>query len=263
MERMPPREGPIGSFEHPGAIASPRAGGRSFGHWDAKRRQQLRALAAEHGLSVSAEELRRAVEDWRQHHGHTTAEEESGRLQPPEPEGQVLEHLLEADLLYAKLRQTLSSTAAVQRVFAGNRTLFEIIEAAAIAFDDRAEADALCRSLQAGETRFPIPAPENPLILPEAPTEGYLGLVTRADLPPEAAEALFADGAGEIVGPIRYGGRYWVYQILLPKQSELNERVYEYCGELLVQEALRAPAPDGGVIIPDAAGCTASRHGEP
>ena len=77
--------------------------------------------------------------------------------------------------------------------------------------------------------RFPASIPDDPQILEEAAVSGYLGLVTRCDLPPEMAEAIFADGAEEYVGPVAYDGRYWVFQILMPKRAELNSAVYEYC----------------------------------
>jgi len=122
---------------------------------------------------------------------------------------------------------------AVQEVFVANRALFETIEVTGVAFDDRAAAESLCGDLRDGRRDFPVAVPENPEILEEAADSGYFGLVTRCDLPPEMAEALFADGAGEYVGPVAYDGRHWVFQILMTRSAELNKAVYDYCETLL------------------------------
>ena len=137
----------------------------------------------------------------------------------------------------AALRRSLSSAAAVQRVFAANLALFETVEAAGLAFDHPEQAAALLDELRAGRARLPVPIPPVPRVLTEPSPTGYLGIVTRADLPAEVAEALFADGAGEFVGPVVYNRRYWIYQLLMARSAVLNTAVYEYCEDLLVEEA--------------------------
>lgn len=122
---------------------------------------------------------------------------------------------------------------SVQRVFATNLAFFETIEVAGVPFDDRAAATKLRHELCDGRADFPSPIPENPEILEEPAVSGYFGLVTRADLPPEFAEALFRNGVGEIVGPVAYDGRYWVFQILMPKRAEINRVIYEHCETLI------------------------------
>jgi hypothetical protein len=125
------------------------------------------------------------------------------------------------------------NAATVQRVFAANLALFETIEVAGVPFDDHAAARRLCGDLCDGRTGLPVEVPENPEILEEPAVSGYFGLVTRADLPPEFAEALFTDGLGEFVGPVAYDRRHWVFQILMTRRAELNDVVYEYCESLL------------------------------
>jgi hypothetical protein len=123
--------------------------------------------------------------------------------------------------------------AAVQRFFAANLELFETIELVGVPSDDRAAAEALCRELHEGSRELPVGIPADPEILEEPAESGYFGVVTRADLPPEFSEALFRDGAGEIVGPVAYAGRFWVFRILLPRRAVLNQEVYDYCESLV------------------------------
>ena len=151
-----------------------------------------------------------------------------------------LEGRPESERLHAELRRSASSAAAVQRVFAENRALFDTVEAAGLAFDDPESAEALLEELRAGRTRLAVTIPPTPRVLPAPSPTGYLGIVTRADLPAEVAEALFADGAGEFVGPVAYNRQYLVYQLLMARSAVLNAAVYEYCEELLVAEVLGA-----------------------
>ena len=121
------------------------------------------------------------------------------------------------------------SVEAVQAYFVAHRCLFETLEAAAVAFDALADANALCDRLRGGDTEFPVPVPPQPAIVDPPRECGYLGVVSRADVPPEAAEELFADDAGEIVGPVRYAGRYFIYRILMPKRPQMTDAVYALC----------------------------------
>ena len=148
--------------------------------------------------------------------------------------------LLEGEWLHSTVKRALSSPAAVQRVFTARRALFETVEAVGLPFDEAPAARALLEDLRADRTRFSVSVPPTPQVLPQPVTTGYLGLVTRADLPAEVAEALFSDRAQEFVGPVAYDRQHWVYQLLLPKRPEFNRIVYEYCEDLLVEAALSA-----------------------
>lgn len=128
-----------------------------------------------------------------------------------------------------------SHVLAVQRAFAQHRRLFEAVEVALVAFDTRPDAERLLNELRSGETPFPAEIPATPRVLPTPPEVGYLGLVTRADLPAELAEPLFADDAPELIGPVRYAGRHYVCRRLLGKQPLLNDGVVAYCEGLLAR----------------------------
>ena len=125
------------------------------------------------------------------------------------------------------------AAAEVQRVFAANLELFETVELAGLPFGDREEADRMCRELAAGEVELPVEIPDNAEILDEPAETGYFGVVSRADLPPELAEAVFREGASGVVGPVAYDRRFWVLRILMSKRALLTRAVYDYCVSLL------------------------------
>lgn len=125
------------------------------------------------------------------------------------------------------------TAAQVQRVYAAHRSLFETVEVAGLACADRAAAERLAGDLRAGRCALDVDVPAEPTVLDAPAASGYFGLVTRADLPPELAEAAFADGAGDVVGPVAYAGRHWVLQLLLPRRVELSPTIYDYCVGLL------------------------------
>jgi hypothetical protein len=123
--------------------------------------------------------------------------------------------------------------AAIQRVFEERIWEFETVEVAGLPCDDRQTAERLSVELREGRRESLAEVPTVPEILEEPAAAGYFGLVTRADLPPEFAEALFRDGADDIVGPVAYAGRFWVFQILMPKRAEITQAILDYCEALL------------------------------
>jgi hypothetical protein len=202
------------------------------------RHRRLADLADALGVAPSPAGLAQGASAPRSRHALASAEEvQTFRRRTGIGEGDLV-LLAEGEWLHAMLRQTLSSAVAVQRAFARHRELFETVEAAGLPFDERAAANALLEELRAGRTRLAVEVPPDSRILPEPATSGYLGIVTRADLPPEVAEALFANSAREYVGPVPYDGRHWVYQLLQRKSADLDEQVCAYCEDLLVEEEL-------------------------
>ena len=202
------------------------------------RRRRLADLADALGLESSPADLAQGVSLLRSRHALASAEDVRafrGRTGIGEDD---LVLLLEGEWLHATLRRTLSSAAAVQRTFATHRELIETVEAAGLPCDERNAADALLEELRAGRVQLPVELPPDSLVLPEPATSGYLGIVTRADLPPEVAEALFASGVREFVGPVPYDRQHWVYQLLQRKSADLDEQVCAYCEDLLVEEEL-------------------------
>jgi len=210
--------------------------------WLRFRCDQLRSLALEFGIPASPVDLERGVEAVRARHGVATRGDAGTPLHDSGLGEEELAVLLEAEWLHTALKQVLSNAEAVQRAFAAHRAFFETVEVAGLPFDERSEAEALLHELRGGRARLPVSIPPDSRFLPEPAVTGYMGLVTRADLPAEAAEALFSDRPQEFIGPVAYDRRHWVYQMLLPKRPEFNCIVYEYCEDLLVEEALNARA---------------------
>ena len=140
---------------------------------------------------------------------------------------------------------TTPGVMTVQAFFAAHRHWFETVEAAAVAFDEAGEAERLRAAVLAGERRFPAAAPAVPEIVEPRPREGYLGVVTRADLPPELAEPLFGDAPGPLLGPVRYDGRHWLLHRLLPRRPEMNAAVYDLCVEAILRERDAQPGSGG------------------
>jgi hypothetical protein len=204
------------------------------------RCDRLRALASERGIATSPECRAQGIEAERVRLNLATPADTRAFLHELGIDEHRLALLLEGEWLHATVKRALASPAAVQRIFTARRALFETVEAVGLPFDEESAARALLEQLRAGRTRFPVAVPSIPQVVRQPVTQGYLGLVTRADLPAEVAEALFSDRAQGFVGPVAYDRRYWVYQLLLPKRPEFNRLVYECCEDLLVEEALDA-----------------------
>lgn len=204
----------------------------------------LLTSARERAISVSGDELQDAADDFRYYLKLDSAEDTFAYLECVGLELEEFEFLLETEVLYSKLRQSLSCADAVQGVFARNLHLFETIELAGLAFDTIDEAKKIHANLVKGKTAFPDPQPEQSGQSDGENNSIYLGYVTRTDLPEEVASKVFADSGSEFVGPVKNEGRYWIYRLLLPKRAEMNEIVYEICEELIVREFLNEKCPD-------------------
>lgn len=142
--------------------------------------------------------------------------------------------------LFAAISNALSRAEAVQAVFARQTDRFEVAEVALACFATSREARVRLAAFQAGEQRFPADVPDDPQPYAGVPVTGYAGLVMRGDLPPEIAEAAFSREPAPVVGPVRYDGRAWLVWRLMAPQPVMNEGVYRYCEDLLVEEHLAA-----------------------
>ena len=195
--------------------------------------------AEEKGLTVSASELQRAADCFRLTQGLHDAATTFAYLKNSSLEVKDFEFLLEFQLLYNKLKQSLSCVEAVQEVFVHNLHLFEIMELAGLSFESKDEAENFLKKILEGKA---VP-PDQPSDQPDRPEAEkswiFMGFVTRDDLSVEAASRVFAEDAPEFVGPVETDGRYWIYHILRTKQAELNGDVYSICEELIIQDFLK------------------------
>ena len=223
----------------------------------------VHVLAKQRKLSVSDIELQRAANWFRSALGLKTAADTFAFLKDEGLDVADLESMLETQLLYHKLRLSICSADSVQNVFASNLRMFEVVELACLSFDAEDEAEAFYQRLGKDRARFPEPAENSSDGLSGKPCSIYKGLVSRTDLDPEIAVRVFADDAGEFVGPMEIESRFWIYHILLPKRVALDETVYGVCEELLLHDFLKEmkaelfgslfdgfadPVPEGGNV---------------
>ena len=189
-------------------------------------------------ISVTDRELQEAADSLRKSLGLNSAGDTFTYLKQVGLEVEDLEFLLVSELLYHKLKRSLSGADAVQEVFTEYLHMFETVELAGLSFDSMDEAEKFYRGLIEGESEFPDPLATRSEDPGGVEAAVHIGLVTRADLGEEAAARVFADDPPEFVGPFESEGRYWIYHILLPKRAEITEDVYAICEDLIVQDFL-------------------------
>lgn len=199
----------------------------------------VRILAKKRNLTISDTELQTAANWFRNSLGLNKAEDTFVYLKNAELEVADLEFLLEMQLLYHKLKQSLSSVDVVQEVFSRNLQMFEVVELAGLPFDAWEEAEEFYERLIKGKVRFPDPVANLSGGLPDKKNSIHIGFVTRTDLGEEVAAKVFADDALEFEGPVKFESRFWIYHVLLPKRIEVNEIVYDLCEELFFHDFLR------------------------
>lgn len=195
--------------------------------------------AKEKGLTVSEGELQRAADCFRHIQGLHDAAETQTYLKKIGLELIDFELMLEFQLLYNKLKQSLSSVDVVQEVFAENLHLFEFVELAALSFSSSNEAKDFLHELSKEKPASPDQPLDQSDNLKVETSWVFMDFATRADLPKEAATKIFTGDSPRFVGPVETDGKYWIYHILRPKQAEVNEDVYAICEELIIQNFLK------------------------
>ncbi|MGE0712721.1 MAG: peptidylprolyl isomerase [Planctomycetota bacterium] len=212
---------------------------RLSGDWEDHTRalcaqEVVHALAAARGVTVSDEELQVACDVFRKLRGLHKAEDTRRWLVRS---GLVLEDL-ERDREAALLQQKLAAEVPaeeVERAFAARREALDEVRASLIARSDEGEAQEIAARARAG-------ADFGELALERSEDEsaarfGALGWVRRGALADEVAARLFAARSGEVVGPVRVGGRSLIYRLHELRRAELTPEVEGELRDELVAEA--------------------------
>lgn len=145
----------------------------------------------EKGLTVSENDLQRAADCFRHTQGLHDAAETQTYLKKIGLELIDFELMLEFQLLFNKLKQSLSSVDAVQEVFAQNLHLFEFVELAGLSFSSSNEAEDFLHELSKEKPASPDQPLDQPDNLKAETSWVFMDFATRADLPKEAATKIF------------------------------------------------------------------------
>lgn len=178
--------------------------------------QFLADHAARAGLTVAAEELQQAADDFRRRQGLTSAEATHAWLARERLSAQDLEDALERDLLIAKLRERLTAERVPDH-FAAHKAGFDRARLRHVVLPRQDVARELATQVREEGRDF------DELARQHVPGyRGATGWVRRRQLPPPLADAVFAAAPGEVVGPVATGDGFHLALVEEVRPAELD-----------------------------------------
>ncbi len=217
------------------AVASGGGAALSLGDWLAhlKRRGRLVPLLREAaleqfllervrlaGLAASPEELQQAADAFRRSHGLTSAEQTQAWLTRQRLSLLDFEDALERDLLIEKLKDHVTRER-IPRHFTAHQAAFARARLRLIVVPREDLARELLSQIRDEGRDFAELAREHSLH-PSRADGGRLAPVMRRQLPPAAAQAVFAAREGDVVGPLTApeGFQLFLVEKLVPAELD-------------------------------------------
>lgn len=186
-------------------------------------------------IELSDEELQAAMDEFRAARGLHSRETMLAWMKSNGLDLGRLERHLEWETAKARLRRKIAGDR-VEDCFARARLSFDVVDVAELMFEDPAQASRAAEMLQRGDADFFALAAE--AFVQRRARGNLFTRVTREELAPAAAEALFAAAPGAIVGPLLMKGTSHVYRVLALRPAELDRTTRERIEQKLFDEWL-------------------------
>lgn len=179
----------------------------------------VRAFAEKEGLSISDEELTKAVEEYRANHGLFKASDTMEYLELIGLTTTDFEWEIETTLLMQKVQEKLFAEQ-VQGYFVENQLDFEQIEINHIVVKDDGLANELLSQMREDRVSFRSLAKKHTIDALTKRNGGYVGWVRRGSNIAEIESVLFAAKPGEVKGPFKVPAGYELVEVLDVEKPE-------------------------------------------
>ncbi len=208
----------------------------------------IAAYAQEHQLTVSPEELQKAVDDWRV---------ENELYQASEVKEWLAERSLSTSDLadYARMKIVKDlvcehvAAGKVERYFTEQRSEFDAVAFAQIVVNERGIARELTFKAQEGAEFF--------LLAREYSTDeqsrlagGFVGRRERMQLPRAVVAQAFGSVSGTVIGPLEIDKQFYVIKVEEVYPAELNADTRSRIEQILFEEWLSSRRRQASVHIP-------------
>ncbi len=210
----------------------------------------LRVCAKDMGISITDEELQAAADKFRMDAGLLSASETNEWIEENGLTLDEFEKKIENDLLKEKVEQKVATEEKINKFFAEGIIAFEKAKIAEILLHDKGLAEEIKAQLDEGEAEFTALASKYSVDKDSADKGGFVGSVNRNDLPEEVAVEVFADAAGNLIGPIEAGGDFYIIKIIEPKKADpADEQTRKIIIDSLFEEFIDEKAEAIGVKL--------------
>jgi len=201
--------------------------------------------AQRQGISVDADDLKKAVAEFRYDMDLASADETTRWLTENRMDGAALTDACHILALREKLLAQIED-GEILEVFEREQPNLEAVSLYVIRIAGRKDAAQLADRIRSGSENFHLAAMARSIDRVTAPGGGFMGLVGREDLPDGLAVAVFSVDPGDVVGPLKIAGTHDIYLVkerVFPtledfrpsiREQILRERLDEMIGDAVV-----------------------------
>ena len=215
---------------------------------DLIRRKAVVSKARELGVEVPTDELQQFCDNFRTAQGLHSAEDTMRFLDQNGLTVDDFEEFCEGAVLTNLLREHLADEEAIADYFVNNRSDFDLARVSAIMVADASLANEIVMQVTEDGEDFHRLAREHSLDEQTKCGGGYVGMVSRSMLSPEAAAKVFNADAGELVGPFDKEGMSQLILVEEVSKAELDDEIKEAIRERVFNEWL-AEILKGGITV--------------
>lgn len=187
------------------------------------------------GIDLTVDDLQKAVDEFRYEIGIDSSDETRRWLKANHMDEKGMADACRLRALRNKLLLAIEDTT-VAETFQQLATELETATLYAMRLPTRREAEKMADQLRAGTLNFHLTAMEHSTDDATRPAAGYLGEVTRADLPETVAISVFSVDPGDIVGPLKNGTEYDIYLVASFQKPSIDEIEMEIRQSLLAEK---------------------------
>ena len=187
------------------------------------------------GIELTADDLQQAVNEFRYEMGIDSADETRRWLKANHMDERAMADACRLRALRSKLLLAIEDTQ-IAETYQQLATELETASLYAITLPTRREAEKMADQLRNGTLNFHLAALEHSTDETTRPAAGYLGEVTRADLPETVAISVFSVDPGDIVGPLKNGTEHDIYLVSGFQKPPIGEVEPEIRQSLLAEQ---------------------------
>ena len=237
-------------------VKSMRATGKDDLHDLFAQRCLVFQIAQRENIAISRDELQNRMDQWRYKNRLESVEDTERWLS----QRRIAFADMALEIEYQILQERLKAQIAAEQIHAyfGSRKLaFERREICWILVEEMDIAEEIATQARDGSRDFHALARQYSRDENTRPASGYLGRLTRRDLPPDIASLLFAAAVGEVIGPIKISSHsereekgYALYYVQRHCPAVLDAPTKVRCVRELYQLRLRREAKRSRISHP-------------
>ena len=215
---------------------------------DLIRRKEVVNKARELGVEVPTDELQQFCDNFRTVQGLQSAEDTMRFLEQNGLTLDDFEEFCEGAVLTNILREHLADEKVIADYFMNSRLDFDLARVSSIMVADENLANEIVMQVTEDGEDFHGLAREHSLDEQTKCGGGYVGMVSRSMLSPDASAKVFNAAPGDLVGPFEKEGMFQLVLVEEVLKAELDDEIKEAIKERIFNEWL-AEILKGGIIV--------------